>query len=100
MSIFGFESLAVITKFQAKFFRLVTQSRLEVARSGILEGVGQCFLPDVEKVFLPGLRKIRQFALRLKLGVQRRPGGRALNSTFERLSKVVFLQSLWAQRVH
>ena len=69
MSIFGFESPAVITKFQAHFFRLVAQSRFEVARMGVLERVGQCFLPDMEKVFLPGWRKLGQLSLRLKLGV-------------------------------
>jgi len=59
MSIFKFESPAVITKFQAKFFRLVAQSCFEVARMGVLERVGQRFLPDVKKVFLPGRRKLR-----------------------------------------
>ncbi len=100
MSIFSFESLAVITKFQAKFFRLVAQSRFKVARVGVLERIGQRFLPDVEKIFLPGLGKLRQFSLRLKLCVKRRPGGRVLNNTFERLPKILFLQCLRTQRVH
>src|SRR5437870_761514 len=66
----------------------------------VLERVGQGFLSDVEKVFLPGLWKLRHFALRLKRSVKRRAGGRVLNSTFERLPKILVLQSLRAQRVH
>ena len=41
---------------------------------GVLKRVGQRFLPDVEKVFLPGQGELRQLALCLKLCVERRPG--------------------------
>src|SRR6266851_7603549 len=67
---------------------------------GVLERVGQGFLPDVEKVLLPGVGKLRQSAAGLKLRVKRRAGGRALNNTFERIPKILFLQCLRAQRVH
>src|SRR5438132_13838868 len=100
MSIFGFESVAVVTEFQTEFLRLIAYSRLEVRSMGVLERVGQGFLSDMEKVFLPGLWKLRHFALRLKRSVKRRAGGRVLNSTFERLPKILVLQSLRAQRVH
>src|SRR5438128_12540075 len=100
MSIFGFESVAVVAQFETKFFRLVDQSGLEVASVRVLERVGQGFLPDVEKVLLPGVGKLRQSAAGLKLRVKRRAGGRALNNTFERIPKILFLQCLRAQRVH
>ena len=47
MSILNFESSTVITKFQAKFFRLAAQSCFEVACMSVLERVGQRFLPDM-----------------------------------------------------
>src|SRR5712671_1703956 len=100
MPIFDFESIAVVTQFQTKFFGLVAYSRFELASVGILERVGQRFLSDMKKIFLPGLGKVRQFALRGKSCVKRRPGGCVLNSTFERVPKIVFLQSLRTQCVH
>src|ERR1700730_2663878 len=100
MSIFDFESVAVITQFQTKFFCLAAQSRFEVTRMGVLECIGQRFLPDMEKVFLPGRGKLRKSALRSKLGVERRTGGRVLNNTFERIPEIVFLQCLRTQRMH
>src|SRR5439155_6393017 len=59
MSIFDFESIAVVTKFQTKFFRLVGQSCFEVPRVSVFERVGQSFLSDMQKIFLPALRKLR-----------------------------------------
>src|SRR5207237_10584688 len=81
MSIFGFESVAVVAKFQTKFFRLVSQSRFEVASVSVFERVGQGFLSNMQKIFLPALGKIRKFALRFKRSVKRCSNGGVLNST-------------------
>src|SRR5438552_15447891 len=99
MSIFRFKSVAVVTKFQTEFLRLIAYSRLEVRSMGVLEGVGQGFLFDVEKVLLPGLWKLRRSALGLKLGEKGRAGGPVPNSTFERIPKILVLQCLLAQLV-
>src|SRR6266404_9175633 len=99
MSIFGFEALAIITKFQPKFFRLVGQSRFEVPSVRVLERIGQRFLSDMEKIDLPGWREVRQFALGLEGCMQRCSDGRVLNSTFEGFPKIMFLQGVGTQRV-
>src|ERR1700736_30334 len=99
MSIFDFESVAVVAKFQTQLFRFVAQSCFEVRSVSVLEGVGQRFLADVEKIFLPGRWKLRQFTLRLKRSVDRRTGGCVLDTTFKSLPKILILQCLRTQRV-
>ena len=100
MSIFDFESVAVVAELETERFRLVAQSCLEVGRAGVFERIAQRLLPDAKKVFLPGLRQLRDFALCLKCRVKRRAGRRVLNSTFKRFPKIVGLQSLRTQRVN
>ena len=82
MSIFDFESVAVIAKFQTKFFCLVDQPRFKIARVRVLECVGQGFLSDVQKIFLPGLREISQFATQIESRVKRSSGSCVLNDSF------------------
>ena len=83
-----------------QFFRPTGETRFKVARTRVLERVAQSFLSDVEKIFLPGLRELRYFALRLKRCVKRRPVGCALDSAFECLPEIVLAQSQRAQRVN
>ena len=53
MSRFDFESVAVIAKFQTKFFCIEDQPRFKIARMRVFECVGQGFLSDVQQIFLP-----------------------------------------------
>ena len=69
MPIFDFESIAVVTQFQTKFFGLVAYSRFELASVSILERVGQRFLSDMQKIFLPWLGYVRVFGLGGKMCV-------------------------------
>src|SRR5207247_10407807 len=62
MSIFDFESVAVVAKFEAKFFCLEGQPGFKIAWVRVFESVGQRFLPDMEEIFLPYQRQMANFA--------------------------------------
>ena len=71
MSISHFESVAVVTKFQAKLFCVEGQPRFKIARVRIFESVGQRFLSNVQEIFLPDQRQMAHFAAKIESRVKR-----------------------------